>query len=942
MKKNKIREWNDISMDLRPKVRYWVPAAAMDEEDLKLEIRLLKERGFGGIEVVMLSEMPEEILIGDDGWGTENWNHMIQVMAGTTQELGMTMDLANGPMWPISMPTVKDADDPAALRELTFGILECPESGYYKGALPERRTRRAEGTPQLVHVMAYLETADKVLKQESYHDLSSCVRGHGGDSVLECWLPKAEAGTRWLIFAFYSQPAVHKTDMEQYYVVDHLSRAGAKACEEYWDSVMEKYDYPSMESFFCDSLEYASMMDWTPLFPEEFEKRRGYSILPYLPFVGLKLFYPDSEIPGYRLENKEISDMLDRDYRETLTQCYCENHLAMLEKMAEKYGKSIRYQVAYNKPFEGERCPLYIEIPENEALGRPAMDYQKTMAAAVHLGRKKRYSFECAAEFGNCYGQTYEDLMWWVKRSFMSGMNAQVLHGASYNGGYHGKYALDGKMRGVKWPGYEGFGKAISNYWNRTLSVEDARGCLDAIARLNSVFRKKAKVDCAIYRQSYENDGLGSEFCFYPDDGALMNAGYSYETISTYLLNLPTCKVEDGRLDKDGVGYKCLIVPETDHVSTEFLEKVLELLQQGFSIVWIGNCPIYGEYYQEWKNIVARMKWKVLMDQVWNEEHLCHVREKSEVPAALKQRGILPDVQPEGGGDIVTAAHIDEENNIRYYALYAYNRVKYTPETPNPDEFSCSALYKKGTTKGSYQRPGSVSRRNFTVTLKGEGAVYYCNFWSGSTETIPCVSKNGYTTLHLSIEEDELILLALFENEQTDIIEMKEEVAEIPIQWDTLELSEFVPDSPDEISFFHSHFMKEKKHFLLHELKPWRALDIRLKHFVGQGTYYGSILLSEKKDGKHYLLCLGNVSDTFQVVVNGQKAAFPNQTLKRVDVTELLHTGVNQIKIEVFSNLYNRLLKNGDDSNLPFDVPYVEKDYGIWESEGKKCVLMEY
>ncbi|MEY8327188.1 hypothetical protein AALB47_25350 [Lachnospiraceae bacterium 54-11] len=45
---------------------------------------------------------------------------------------------------------------------------------------------------------------------------------------------------------------------------------------------------------------------------------------------------------------------------------------------------------------------------------------------------KNRYSFECAAEFGNSYGQDYEDLFWWIKRSLMAGMNAQVLHGVSF------------------------------------------------------------------------------------------------------------------------------------------------------------------------------------------------------------------------------------------------------------------------------------------------------------------------------------------------------------------------------------------------------------------------------------------------------------------------------------------------------------------------------
>lgn len=367
------------------------------------------------------------------------------------------------------------------------------------------------------------------MSQTSYMDLMPYVR----DGQLDVTFPTGEGG-KFVVFAFYQQPAVHKINSDQTYAIDHLSIEGAEACEKYWDEVFAKNDFSSMESFFCDSLEYNVALDWTTKLLEEFQNRRGYSLLPFLPFIGLPNLYPPCDIPGFQLDAPDISEAVNYDYLETLTQCYCENHLSVLERIAEKYGKTVRYQVAYNKPFEIERSALYVEIPENEALGRCFMDGQKTMAAAVHLGRKKRYSFECAAEFGHSYGQSYEDLFWWVKRSLMSGMNAQVLHGASYSGKYTGTLASGEQIAGTQWPGYEGFGKLVSNYWNRTLSLEDARGCMDTMTRLNTIFRKQAKIDCAIFRSSYSNDGAGSEHALYPDDGILSNRGYSYEFVSDF------------------------------------------------------------------------------------------------------------------------------------------------------------------------------------------------------------------------------------------------------------------------------------------------------------------------------------------------------------------------------------------------------------------------
>lgn len=105
------------------------------------------------------------------------------------------------------------------------------------------------------------------------------------------------------------------------------------------------------------------------------------------------------------------------------------------------------------------------------------------------------------------------------------------------------------QIAGVQWPEFEGFGKLVSNYWNRTPSVSDARGMTDTITRMNIIFRNQAKVDCAIFRDSYINPGVGGEFCLYPDDGVLSNYGYSYEFVSEELLKLPVSRVTNHRLD---------------------------------------------------------------------------------------------------------------------------------------------------------------------------------------------------------------------------------------------------------------------------------------------------------------------------------------------------------------------------------------------------------
>ena len=96
----------------------------MEEEDLRKEIRALYDRGFGGIEMVSLDRLAPEVSVSEDGWGRKRWNHMMQVAAEETQKLGMSLDIANGPGWPISSPEIKSIEDPAVLCELTYGVSE--------------------------------------------------------------------------------------------------------------------------------------------------------------------------------------------------------------------------------------------------------------------------------------------------------------------------------------------------------------------------------------------------------------------------------------------------------------------------------------------------------------------------------------------------------------------------------------------------------------------------------------------------------------------------------------------------------------------------------------------------------------------------------------------------------------------------------------------------
>ena len=118
-------------------------------------------------------------------------------------------------------------------------------------------------------------------------------------------------------------------------------------------------------------------------------------------------------------------------------------------------------------------------------------------------------------------------------------------------------------------------------------------------------------------------------------------------------------------------------------------------------------------------------------------------------------------------------------------------------------------------------------------------------------------------------------------------------------------------------------------------------MDESLQSFAGCGVYAAEVTISEPIHDARYVLHLGEVSDTFRVRVNGIEADFPDQVMKRVDITGLIRFGTNALEIEVTSNLYNRLFHEGMQGFGGMPMPYVPRDYGVWATAEKQIYLSE-
>jgi hypothetical protein len=118
-------------------------------------------------------------------------------------------------------------------------------------------------------------------------------------------------------------------------------------------------------------------------------------------------------------------------------------------------------------------------------------------------------------------------------------------------------------------------------------------------------------------------------------------------------------------------------------------------------------------------------------------------------------------------------------------------------------------------------------------------------------------------------------------------------------------------------------------HLDLGELKPWSELeDKATRHFSGSATYRTTLRLEALKPDERVQLDLGRVANIADVRVNGRKAAVLWTAPFRIDITERLKVGDNQIEIEVTNTWHNR---------LTYDASLPKSDRKTWTISGTKA-----
>lgn len=344
---------------------------------------------------------------------------------------------------------------------------------------------------------------------------------------------------------------------------DKLSR---EALDLHWSGMMaavEKATGPLagkvLNNVLIDSYEVGSQ-NWTPKFHEEFQKRRGYDVLPFLPVVT-----------GRAVESIAVSERFLWDFRRTICDLFDQNYYGYFAELCHKHGMMASTEAYGNGPFDNLTCGGAVDIPMGEFwVGGGTLETCKLASSSGHTyGRNVigAESFTADDRHARWLYDPYSikalgDLV------FTLGVNRYIFH----------RYAMQPWVN-LK-PGMT-MGPWGTNFERTQTWWDPGASWLRYVARCQYLLQSGRFVaDVLVFTGEEGPNDLPGRGGIQP----AIPAGYDYDGCDAEVLNQAT--VTDGRITlKNGMSYRVLLLPESRFMTPQTLRRVADLVRAGATVV---------------------------------------------------------------------------------------------------------------------------------------------------------------------------------------------------------------------------------------------------------------------------------------------------------------------------------------------------------------------
>jgi hypothetical protein len=439
----------------RPFVRWWWNGDKVERNELARELRLLKEAGIGGVEINPIRFPARTNDLGKHSlpWLSPEWIELLQFTIAEARSLGMVCDLIVGSGWPFGAEWLQGEE---RSQVVVIGTKKLEGPLDYEISLFElfKEADPAISSPFTGRQMEALSVKLVPSVINSIEDIKD-LSGQIANGYIHYKIPEGKYVLYALVKINGFMEVIQGAPGATGPVLNHYNKAAVKKYLAHMsDAIQEKTGPLSQQirSLFSDSLELEGA-NWCADMTAEFQKRRGYDIMPWLPFILYKIagmgntwvYDHGAEMsPGF----KEMIQRMRYDFELTKTELIKERFVRSFINWCKENNVQSRMQ-AYGRgyfPLEGS---FDADIPECETWIRPGLgtemsetDYRigraytminKYVSSAAHLKGKKHISCEELTNIHMVFNETLELMKIAGDQSIISGTTHPIFHGFNYS-----------------------------------------------------------------------------------------------------------------------------------------------------------------------------------------------------------------------------------------------------------------------------------------------------------------------------------------------------------------------------------------------------------------------------------------------------------------------------------------------------------------------------
>ena len=867
-------KWPTITQTNKPWTRWWWLGSEVNQKDLTTVMQDYQKAGLGGLEIT-----PIYGVTGHDAkwipFLSKEWMGVFDHTLAEGKRLDLGIDLANATGWPFGGPWVGE-EDASKNMQFTRYQLKAGERLKEKVVLQQEPLVRTENyKPRDITEIKQPLSANSNMQALSLDQVRFKIwlplqrlmayADGGGSLDLTSKVDKegnldwvAPAGNWTLIGLFMGQ---HGKQVERAApggegnVIDHFSKTALDHYLSKFDQAFKGHDISYLRGFFNDSYEVddaRGQSNYTPQLLEEFKRRRGYDLAQELIALTKK-------------EKTERDLRVLCDYRMTIDELILEQFTGEWKKWAVGKKKIVRNQ-SHGSP--ANTLDLYgvVDIPEIEGTELLRI---KFASSTSHVMGKKLTSAESATWLNEHFVSTLSDVKKALDTYFIGGVNHIVYHGTSYSPpadvwpGYLFYAAVEFTQENPFWQQFP----ALNHYVARTQSLlQDSKPDNDVLL----YFPIYDKYQIAGRDFLWHFDGMKPEFngtAFEIAGSTMQEKGYSFDYISDR--QIAQLKANGKQILAAGTQYQTVVLPGVAFMQLESMKKLWDLAANGASVL---------AYHQLPKDIPGLGNYtanKAAYDQLISQLHF-ESTSHPEVKKAILGKGVF--YLSDNLEAMLSLAAIRKESMVS------------------------SGLEFIRTRRGSgnlyfiANRTGKSIEGWYPVNSNLQNTVCFNPMNDALGKANTRKTSNGSWEVYLQLAKDESILLQTSKEPLSignyPYFQKSGEAIAINSKW-TLTFLKGGPvlPAPKQLS----------------SLQEWTSIDTSYQYFSGTASYTTSF---KKPSGtaKQYLLDLGQVRESADIILNGVKLASLIGPVFQLPIDASLLKEENQLEIQVANSMANRII----------------------------------